>query len=276
MKTTIVQDQPSTSISGRRSIHAGSLPLSSAWLVKWFGWYGRRLLRKNFHLIRMSCDGPPPSVAGPMIIYLNHASWWDPMVALFLQSEFFAERRAFAPIDASALRRYPFFRKLGFFGVEQKTVRGGVQFLRTAERILQHSNSVLWLTPQGRFADVRERPVHFEAGIAHLAARLSNAHFVPLALEYTFWEERYPEVLVHFGKPIPAFLYLKPTQAQHSLEGQLEDVQDILSAKAKARRPADFNTLLGGSAGVGGIYDLWRGCRARWRGEKFKPAHGIL
>ena len=49
--------------------------------------------------------------------------------------------------------------------------RGAIQFLRTAEAVLQSPRHLLAVTPQSRFADVRERPVRFEAGLGHLATR---------------------------------------------------------------------------------------------------------
>jgi hypothetical protein len=38
--------------------------------------------------------------------------------------------------------------------------------------------------------------------------------------------------------------------------------------------PSRFEILLGGRAGVGGTYDLWRRLKAKLRGESFQAAHG--
>jgi hypothetical protein len=45
-------------------------------------------------------------------------------------------RAHYAPIEAAALARYRFFERLGFFGIELGTVRGGVVFMRTSLAIL--------------------------------------------------------------------------------------------------------------------------------------------
>jgi hypothetical protein len=63
-------------------------------------------------------------------------------------------------------------------------------------------DSVLWVTPEGRFTDVRTRPAIFRPGLASLVARLDTFTLVPLAFEYTFWDERLPEILVSCGQPI--------------------------------------------------------------------------
>ena len=51
----------------------------------------------------------------------------------------------------------------------------------------------------------------------------------------------------------------------------LEAAQDALAAEAIARDPSRFELLVGGKAGVGGVYDLWRRLRALVRGERFEP-----
>ena len=100
------------------------------------------------------------------------------------------------------LERYGFFKHLGFFGLEPQTQRGARKFLRTTHAILASSGNAVWLTPQGRFMDVRERPLRLQDGLGALARHEPSAAFVPLAIEYSFWTEPRPEILVSFGEPI--------------------------------------------------------------------------
>jgi 1-acyl-sn-glycerol-3-phosphate acyltransferase len=255
-----------------------ALPSVSRPLLRWFTWYSRRYIRRHFHSVRVSRAGLPPASGLPLVIYSNHASWWDPLVGLVLKSEFFSDRILFAPIDAAMLERYKMFAKLGFFGVEQHSCRGAAQFLRTAEVVLQSSCNLLAVTPQGRFADVRERPVQFEAGLGHLAARTGRVLFVPVATEYVFWEERLPEILVRFGEPVEAgceqTAKLAPDQWTAILQQKLERAQDMLSSESQRRDLAAFQDVLRGDAGQGGIYDWWRAAKARLRGEHFNREHG--
>lgn len=254
------------------------LPAVSPLLLRWFTCYSRRYLRKHFHSLRISRSGPPPCSNLPLVIYTNHASWWDPLVGLILKAQYFPEHQAFTPIDATALLRYRFFRKLGFFGVEQGTRRGAWQFLRISETVLRNPNHILAVTPQSQFADVRQRPVRFRAGLGHLAARIENAVFVPMATEYVFWEERLPEILVLFGDPVLAQNRSHSTRRSESwtalFEQKLTDCQDALSQEAQQRQPNAFQTILRGGAGQGGIYDLWQTAKARWQGRDFVPEHG--
>lgn len=242
-------------------------------MLGWFRWYGRRYLAKHFHSVRVSQSGADvTSIKGPVVIYLNHASWWDPMVCLSLSSRLFAERSSYAPIDAKALNKYRFFRHLGFFGVEQGTARGAVHFLRTASCVLAEPNAVLWLTPQGRFADVRERPLGFRDGLAALARREPQATFLPLAIEYSFWEERLPEVLARFAEPVS--LSGDPNDAER-LERALELNLASLAVESIRRHPADFTCVIRRRTGVAPAYDLWRKLSAWSRGHTLNLQHGI-
>jgi 1-acyl-sn-glycerol-3-phosphate acyltransferase len=220
----------------------------------------------------------PKADGVPLVIYSNHASWWDPLVGLVLKAHCYPERNLFAPMDAAALQRYGLFRKLGFFPVEQKSPRGAAQFFRSARVVLQSPQSLLAVTPQSRFADVRERPVQFAGGLGLLATRVERAVFVPLAVEYVFWEERLPEILVRFGGPVAVNHEISATQPAAEwtkyLESRMQENQDSLAAEVQRRNPASFEMILRGGAGLGGVYDWWRSAAARWRGKSFQLEHG--
>jgi 1-acyl-sn-glycerol-3-phosphate acyltransferase len=217
--------------------------------------------------------GPVPD--GPLVVVLNHPSWWDPLVGLAL-AELFPDRAHYTPMDADALRRYRIFERLGVFGIEPGTMRGAKEFLLTSRAILARPATALWITAQGRFADARERPPDVQPGVAHLAHRLERAVILPLALEYPFWEERYPEALARFGQAIVVERGADRTvQEWHTcIEEALASTQDALACESQRRDPAAFDTLVGGKAGVGGVYDCWRWLRARLLGAPFRAEHG--
>jgi 1-acyl-sn-glycerol-3-phosphate acyltransferase len=238
---------------------------------RWFSWYASRFLRKHFHAVRLLRGGEPPAVPldQPLVVYCNHPSWWDPMIGIFLASRFWPERNHYWPIDAAMLRKYPMFAKLGFFGIEKDSPRGGAAFLRTATAALREGRACLWVTAQGEFADVRQRPVRIKPGLAHLARRLERGTILPLAGEYPFWTERTPEALLRFGRPLDAAA--RPSHDE--LERTLADAMVALAAAAIAREPARFTRLLGGAAATGAVYDAWRRARAFATRQRFDAAH---
>ena len=275
---------PTLRFMGRASVRQKSssteLPTISKPLLRWFTWYSRRYVRRHFNTLRVTgTELSQVQLDRPLVVYSNHASWWDPLVALLFGAEFLPGKRVFAPMDAVALERYGFFKRLGAFGVEQGTRRGGGQFLRTARAILQESGNALWLTPQGRFADARERPLTFKAGIGHLPGRARAIEFVPVAIEFVFWEERLPEILVRVGEPYRATLgdrAVNPEWWTAFFADRLRETQGELVKQAQRRDPSEFRCLLRGRAGVGGVYDRWRRFKAGWRGDQFQAEHGKL
>lgn len=251
------------------------LPRRWPWLLRGFRRYCRGYVRKHFHAVRLAKAGAAfPPADEPVLIVLNHPAWWDPLVGVVLSSAN-AERDQFAAIDAAALTQYRIFGRLGFVGVDATTLRGAADFLRTGETILSEPNRVFWVTAQGRFADVRERPLNLRSGVGHLAARLSCGVVVPLALEYAFWEERTPEALARYGDPIRVADHpgLDGKAWTRLIEDALTRTLDALNADAMSRDPGRFNTVLGGRVGVGGVYDMWRRAKAFVRGERFDPSH---
>jgi 1-acyl-sn-glycerol-3-phosphate acyltransferase len=258
-----------------------ALPRVSRPLVSLFTRYSRGYVRRHFHAVRLLKTHRLPADFAqlPLVVFLNHASWWDPLICLLLAAEFFPARQSFAPIDAGALQRYRFLKKLGFFGVEMGSARGAAKFLQTGSAILSSPEHMLWITPQGRFTDVRSRPASFERGLAHLAGRVGSAVFLPLAVEYTFWEERTPEVLLAFGTPLFAQQHQNSCGSDDwaaALERTLEDAQDTLAAAAQRRDATEWQPMFRGAAGTNAVYDTWRKVWAGLRGEKFQAEHSAL
>lgn len=253
-----------------------ALPHVSSSLLKAFAAYTRGYARRHFHSCRILKAGlPPRDLAHSLVIFLNHASWWDPLVCLLLAREFCADRTSFAPIDSSMLERYGFFKHLGFFGVQQQTATGARKFLRTMRAILASSRNAVWITPQGRFMDVRERPLRLQGGLGALATLSHNTIFVPLAIEYTFWDELRPEILLSFGEPIIPGRETSGNAQEWTkrFSDALEETQDELTAQSCRRDPSAWVMLNRGQSGVNSIYDSWRWLRARISGQAFVREH---
>jgi len=272
------------------------LPQRVPWLVRGFLWYVRRLVRRSTHAVRVLDGHAPPAIETdtPVIVCMNHPSWWDPMVASVLADTHLRRRRHYAPIDAAMLEQYGVFKRLGFYGVERGTRRGAAAFLRQTETILDSHTPggpvAVWVTAQGDFTDVRARPVKLAAGLAHVVARAAKAGrpavVLPLAVEYAWWEQRTPEVLVAYGERLSVAAGSGPgltsgalaggvAALNEELERRLTAAMDALAAAAIGRDPTRFAVVLGGKAGVGGAYDGARRLKAWVTGRRFDPRHGV-
>ena len=244
-------------------------------MFRLFGLYLRWYLGRHFHALRISRTGLPRDLAGkPLIVYSNHPSWWDPAVYILLCDMLFRGRAGYGPMDTSALGKYGVLERMGVFGVDLDNPRGAATFLRTSLAVLDSPANMLWITAEGAFTDPRTRPVTLRPGLAHLARRVPGAVILPLAIEYTFWNESRPEALLRFGEPLLSDLPGSVSEWTARLESRLADTMDVLATESATRNAALFQPLVRGGAGIGGIYDSWRWLRAIANGRRFDPSHG--
>lgn len=239
--------------------------------------YFVRYFRRHMNALRLARWGEPevPPGAGPLVIYVNHPSWWDAAVIVLAAKALFPGHATYAPFDAAMLEKYRIFGRIGAFAVDLESRRGAAAFMTASADILSRPDRALWITAQGRFSDVRERPLGLRPGLARLAEIAPNALFLPLAIEYGFWAERGAEAFLAFGPPRTGqeLLGLEREARLARLEDDLTATLDRLGGDVIARDPGRFRTLIEGRAGVGGVYDGWRRLAALLRGRRFDAAH---
>ena len=250
-------------------------PVISRSLLRWFLRYAPYYVSRHMHAVRISEQHNLEQVAGrPLLLYMNHPSWWDPMIAAVLAARYLPDYAHYTPIDAVALEKYRFFTKLGFFGMARNSFESQRRLIDIAAQVLNQPRSALWITPQGRFTDVRERPLRIGSGLPHLVRRARACAVIPIAIEYSFWEESKPEVLVRVGQLMDANEIQGRSDEQEFLERRLQETLDLLSRAAIMRDQSAFSVILSGNSGVGGVYDLWRRAMATVKGSRFRPEHG--
>ena len=248
------------------------IPVVSEATLRLFRRVVRVYFRRHFRSVMLQQAEALSEARGPLIVYANHSSWWDPMVSVLLAETLLAERRHYAPMDASALKRYPILGKIGIFPVEMASRRGAAQFLRTSQAILE-SGGVVWITPQGRFADSRERPLGFKPGLGALAVRNPGLVMIPLAIEYTFWDERLPETLLRLGRPVHTEEGMSADAVTEKLEGALVETMEELKLASMMRDARSFRVLLRGGRGTGGVYEIGRRLRGLFAKQTLQLDH---
>jgi 1-acyl-sn-glycerol-3-phosphate acyltransferase len=233
------------------------LQLRKPVLLKAFRWYLHAFVWLRFSAVRVSKAGlPAPHDGRPLVIYSNHPSWWDPAVYVLIGHKLFPQRQGFGPMDAAELGRWGFFRHLGIFGL-QPGVRGAARFLRVAKSGLTHPNAALWITAEGAFTDARQRPLHLQPGIAHLARDVPGIILLPLALEYVFWNESRPEILLRFGEAMAGGPG-RVADWKSRLTDALTATLDNLAEESASRDPSRFTTLLPGITQTGLFFQKLR------------------
>lgn len=255
-----------------RMIPARKSPLIEAW----FRGYVRRYLRRSFH--RVLLLGEPPAMPdGPLLVCMNHSSWWDPLLVFWLSRELLSWD-AYGPMDQRQLNRYPILARIGAFGVDRESLQAAREFVRYSDELLRGRRRALWLTAQGAMVSSAARPVRFYSGVASLVQSLGVAHVTTVVLEYEFWDEKRPEAFVSFATAIPVVagpgFVRKPFLRE--LEARMERQMDELAEARRERNASLFRVLLSGETGISPVYDRFRQTCARRARSTHAPEHGAV
>jgi 1-acyl-sn-glycerol-3-phosphate acyltransferase len=240
--------------------------------------YTRHYLRRNFCAIHLLGDPPRFTDDGqsPLLVCLNHSSWWDVLLGLYVETELFGWE-AYTVMDARQLSRYRFLNRLGVIGVDRSSLAGAKEFLHYAENLLKDRRRALWITPQGAMLSNHQRPIVFQPGVSHLAVHLGDFYLAHVTFHYEFWQDRMPEAFVSIS-PVEKVRVCRETNDRKAFLHAQEHIQeaqlDALLKHVEQRDPAPFRTLLRGKGGISTTYDMFRATTAKLRGEAFTPEHG--
>ena len=125
-----------------------------AWATRrWFDWYAGHAIRRHFHAVRQygGTEPMPERCGGRVVVAATHQSFWDG-IALDWWLRRLGWRRRHCLIDARQVRRHPFFRRVGGFGVDLDDPADRLRGLRHAAGLLRQSGepAALVIFPQGR------------------------------------------------------------------------------------------------------------------------------
>ncbi|MCK6506186.1 lysophospholipid acyltransferase family protein [Myxococcota bacterium] len=207
---------------------------------RWFTGHARARLRQAFGAVRVLGLEPARALAQerPLLVVANHQAWWDPLVALVLSDALGTDGQAM--MDARNLRRLPFFRLVGAFGVDLDDPRDGALVLRYAARQLSSPGRLVWVFPQGAERPGGLRPLGFVAGSAVLARLAPQAAVLPVGVRYVFGPREHPDLVVSIGAPVPgAGRGEEQRRAQEAaVEAELDRIDALLAAGGEVAVPA--------------------------------------
>ena len=174
----------------------------SVWFEKIFAVYNSNLIKRRFNSLQVSgldfLTARDKNI--PLLIYANHSSWWDGLVAFQISRE--ANLDSFLMMEEKQLRKLPLFRKLGAFSVVREKPREAIKSINYAAEILQKkTNRTVWIFPQGEILPNDARPLQFYNGLAKIIEKAGNCCAVPVALRFEFAGEFKPDIFVKIGKP---------------------------------------------------------------------------
>ena len=167
-----------------------------------FAIYNRHLFRRRFHAFHVS--GLPllqvKDESLPLIIYANHSSWWDGLVAFEISR--LAGLDAYVMMEQRQLEKLFLFRLLGAFSVVRENPREAVRSIHYAAELLKEKpQRTLWIFPQGEILPNDLRPLKLYRGLSRIIEKSGPCLVASLAMRYEFRGHFKPEVFVKIGEP---------------------------------------------------------------------------
>lgn len=173
----------------------------SRWFEEIFAVYNRNLIKRRFHSLSVSGfeNLQEKTDETPLLIYANHTSWWDGLIAFELSRK--ARLDSFLMMEEENLRRLFLFRKLGVFSVSKKP-RITIESLNYAADLLKtDSKRAVWIFPQGKIFPNDARPIRFYKGAAKIIEKVGKCLSLPVTFRYEHLGNFKPEIFVKIGKP---------------------------------------------------------------------------
>lgn len=187
-------------IKANKQFLAGRAQLAVNWLVM-------SSLRRAFSQVHLKVSLAPdvpfpgPQLDRPAIFYVNHSTWWDGYIAHLVLNKTL-KMDGYLMMDVRQMRKYFFFAWLGVFSVDRFNPRSALQSINYAAELLQAQTSptrALWIFPQGEIQGHTRRPLDFYSGAAQVARKLNHCYMYPVALQYQFMTNQFPDIFVNIG-----------------------------------------------------------------------------
>jgi 1-acyl-sn-glycerol-3-phosphate acyltransferase len=220
----------------------------SLWFERLFAFYNRNLLRRRFHSLKVGnlerLLGRHPRRKIPLLIYANHSSWWDGLVAFEISR--LSGLDAFVMMEEKHLKKLFLFRRLGAFSIVRENPRqAAVSISYAADLLGQGTNRALWIFPQGEIRRQDARPLGFYHGAARIIEKLEKCEALPLAIRFEFTGEFKPEIFARIGAPeaLEPDENFNAKQLTKRLETNLTQLLDVLKEDVLANNLDNYSKI---------------------------------
>lgn len=224
--------------------------------------YLKRMLRKNFHAIRIAGLHHLQSLekTRPVIAFANHTNWWDGLLVFYL-TRFQRGKDFYCMMEEKQMMHYPFFAWMGAFSVDlENSIRAAATVKYTCE-LLRQNRTLIWIFPQGKMVSPHE-PITIRPGVDFMARRYKNAQMMPMALAFDFEREQRPFAYMRIGKP-----FLAADSSEERLAEEMETLRRKIQEDVSGRRFGDYEYILKPAFSINKRWEwIRRACTGRLAG----------
>ncbi len=183
----------------------------------------------------------------PTIFFGPHSNWWDGMVFFNIANKIFHKE---IRLMIEELNRFPLFSKGGAYSVNKKSAQSAMKALQYSVEVMADKKNLLFIFPQGIIRPPHYRPIEFQTGLAYIAhsavKKYGRVNLIPIAMDYTFFRDNRPEVIISFGKRIEldkATDNLDRKEMTHRFEKALEETCDNQLNDIRTGNIGDYKIL---------------------------------
>ena len=172
-------------------------------IFPFFRLYTLCLLKKHFSGIRIA--GHYVNEKQPVLLIANHFSWWDGLIALYLNMKLFKKRFYFMMLEEQ-LHRYWYFNYCGGFSVKRKS-RSVLETIQYTNELLTDKSNLVLIFPQGEIQSMHKQDFIFEKGIERILQNMQNKiQVVFIANLVDYLSNKKPRISIYYSiqKDLPA------------------------------------------------------------------------
>lgn len=172
------------------------------WAKFVFHIYVMRLMKRHFHVFHLFGNLPRHDPDLPLLLIPNHSTWWDGFFVYLLNEEILKRETYLMMLDRQ-LAKYKFFARIGAFGITPGNRRNVRETLNYTVELLQKSNVMITMFPQGILLPWGKRPLNFKKGIEAIIQLYGKSiNILPLAIRAEYGGEQRAEVFFKFGENV--------------------------------------------------------------------------
>jgi 1-acyl-sn-glycerol-3-phosphate acyltransferase len=175
------------------------------WAAILFERYLKYIFKRHFASFNLLGSVPKMPKDIPVLILPNHNSWWDGFFVYELNKRFF-QRRPYAMMLEEQLRKYPFFRFTGAYGISPNDPDEVRKSIRYTVNILEKPTPegvAVCIFPQGELVSWYQDPLTYQRGIEVIVQRTKKPLILlPLMSRIEYIKERYPHAFLLFGSAL--------------------------------------------------------------------------
>ncbi|HET8866246.1 MAG TPA: lysophospholipid acyltransferase family protein [Gracilimonas sp.] len=172
----------------------------SRFFIWFFDKYTKWSLKRRFKQVWVK-QKYQPDHGSKTVYFLNHNSWWDGLIPLYLNENFFRQK-ARAIMEDKQMRQYSFFSKIGAFSINLEDPKASISSLRYAVESMERDNASLFIYPEGKITPVSETEPEFKKGLAWLYTQTEEIDFVPIGIYMHTLRSSKAELYLSIGKSV--------------------------------------------------------------------------